>query len=294
MAFWAGCGSDGGKKITPPEVANPLISSLNPDSAAVGDTIEVLGSGFGDSISTNRVRFGTLDAGTPTWTDTRILAIVPTGAQSGTVQVLVGGELSNAMPFQVGSTPPPIITIDQLIPARTVAADTVRVVGSGFGATPGTGQVTFAAASQARVVATALSWSDTEIRVLVPADAVDGSVLVVTDAASSNGVDFSKAPRLISYTNDLLPLFHVKGCDGCHGGTNNLFLESAKSALSGESDHGPVILPRDGAHSILYLKVTSNPPFGSQMPLGCSDPVCVSAAEGLMITDWIDQGARDN
>jgi hypothetical protein len=295
IVFGSGCGSDGGKKVSEPEVILPVITSLNPDSAAVGDTIEVLGSGFGSPATTSHVYFGALTAGTPNWTDTRILAAVPIGAQSGTVRVTVGDLTSNTKPFQVGSVPPPpTITIDRLVPARTVTADTVRVVGTGFGDAQGAGRITFAGAGGTRVDATVLAWGATEIHVLVPTSAADGSVIVSRGGGESNGATFSKAERLISYVDDLLPLFNVKGCADCHGGTNNLYLDSAKAALSGESNHGPVVIPRDGEHSILYTKVTSNPPFGSRMPLGCNGQVCVSAADALMITDWIDQGARDN
>lgn len=295
IAFGSGCGSDGGKKVSEPDVIQPVILSLEPDSGAVGDTIEVLGNGFGANVTTGRVLFGSLPAVTPSWVDTRILAIVPTGAQSGTVRVTVGDLTSNAKPFQVGTVPPPpAITIDRLVPTRTVVADTIRVVGTGFGDSQTTGRITFAGDGGARVDASVLAWSATEIRVLVPAAAVDGPVLVSRGGGESNGATFSKAERLISYVDDLLPLFNVKGCVDCHGGTNNLHLESAKAATSGESDHGPVVIPRDGEHSILYLKVTANPPFGSRMPLGCNGQVCVSAADARMITDWIDQGARDN
>jgi hypothetical protein len=184
--------------------------------------------------------------------------------------------------------------ISTLVPTRTVAADTVQVIGSGFGVAQDVGMVTFAGAADSRIGAAVVSWSDSEIRALVPTDAVDGAVLVVLGSAASNGVPFSKAERLISYTDDLIPLFQVKGCADCHGGTNNLYLDSATSATSGESDHGPVVLRRDGPHSILYLKVTANPPFGGRMPPGCSGQVCVSAADARMISDWIDQGTRDN
>lgn len=294
----AGCGSDSGKKVVPSDEIAPLISALVPDSGAVGDTIGVLGADFGATQGESRVRFGAVEATTSVWSDTRIDAIVPDGAVSGNVQVVVHGVASNGKPFQIGSAPPPpVITIDRLVPPRTVAADTVRVIGSGFGASQGPGQVTFAGAADSRLGASIVSWTETEIRALVPSGAADGAVLVVIGAGSSNGVTFSAAERLISYADDLIPLFESKGCIDCHSGpfaTNNLRLESAGTATSGDSDHGPVVRPRDGRSSILYLKVTANPPFGVRMPQGCSGQVCVSADAIRMISDWIDQGARDN
>ena len=135
LICWSGCGRDSGKKIIPPEPTTPEITALQPDSAAAGDTILVLGLRFGATQGTSRVLFGSLESETSSWSDTQIEATVPTGAQSGTVRVVVNDQASNEKSFQVGSTPPPpVITIDRLIPVRTVVADTVRVIGTGFGA----------------------------------------------------------------------------------------------------------------------------------------------------------------
>ena len=38
--------------------------------------------------------------------------------------------------------------------------------------------------------------------------------------------------------------------------------------MSGNSDHGPVIIPGDSENSILIQKLGDEPPFGDQMPQG--------------------------
>ena len=185
------------------------------------------------------------------------------------------------------------IEITRLSPARTVGGDTLRVTGSGFGQSESGSAVSFATTG-GRANGAVLSWSETSITVLVPAQVVDGPVRVEVGAGSSNDRAFDAADRLISYEDDLLGLFEAKGCVSCHGGTNGLYLESAIEASAGNSLHGPVIIPRDSAGSILLQKTGPNPPFGDRMPLGCSGGVCLTDEQRLTIADWIDQGARDN
>jgi hypothetical protein len=191
--------------------------------------------------------------------------------------------------------PPGNPVIERLIPTRTIVADTVRVAGSGFGTEPANGAVTFAGET-GRIAAVVLTWSDAEITVLVPAATVSGPVSVRTGAVDGNGKAFSVAPNLISYMNDLIPLLTEKGCVDCHSGSfgeGSLRLESVADVLRGDSAHGPVVRRRDGPGSILVRKVLANPPFGSRMPLGCTG-ACLSDLQILVISDWIDQGTRDN
>jgi hypothetical protein len=187
-------------------------------------------------------------------------------------------------------------TVTRLVPARTVRGDTVRVEGSGFGADEASSAVLFAGAIFWRTAAVALSWSASSVTVLVPADAVSGTVSVRVGDVEGSGIPFSVAPRLVSYAGDLLPVFTEKGCVDCHSGDfpeAHLHLDSAAGVMRGDSDHGPVVISRDGSGSILVLKISSGPPFGSRMPLGCTQ-ACLDEAGILEVSDWIDQGARDN
>jgi hypothetical protein len=193
------------------------------------------------------------------------------------------------------SNPPGTPVIHRLTPTRTIVADTVRVEGSGFGAEAANGSVTFAGDS-GRVTAGSLTWSDSTIIVLVPPAAVSGPVSVRSGAEEGAGKAFSVAPRLISYMNDLIPLLSKKGCIDCHSGpfgTNDLRLESVADILRGDSFNGPVVSRRNGPGSIIVRKVSANPPFGRRMPLGCTG-ACLTDEEALSISDWIDQGTREN
>ena len=108
----------------------------------------------------------------------------------------------------------------------------------------------------------------------------------------SEGSPFSVAPRRISFTTDVHPLFEEKGCLDCHSGPGaeaNLRVDTKANLLHGDSQHGPVVLLRNSAESTLIQKLGPNPPFGARMPKDC-DSNCLTEEELLMISDWIDEG----
>ena len=86
------------------EPAGPEITSVTPDSGAVGTSVTVTGTGFGAAQGNSTVSFnGT--AGVPTsWSETAIQVPVPAGATTGPVTVTVGGQKSNGVEFRL--TPP--------------------------------------------------------------------------------------------------------------------------------------------------------------------------------------------
>jgi hypothetical protein len=173
-----------------------------------------------------------------------------------------------------------------LIPARTVAGDTVRVRGSGFGSTEGA--VEFA--GPGRAAAPVLEWNDEEIAVLVPASA-EGGDLVVRHAGggSSAPIPFSVAPVPVTYA-DLVPLLHTWGCSSCHGGQNDLWVEPYSELLGGTSFHGPVVIPRRSDESLLVrvLGPDAMPEGIERMPLGGA---YLSPEQVLVFADFVDQGA---
>jgi hypothetical protein len=188
----------------------------------------------------------------------------------------------------------PETTISEIIPDRTVPADTVRISGSGFGDAQEASRVLFAGAAGG-VEASVLSWEDAEIVVLAPAGAEDGPLRVVTDAGASNPLAFSLAPEVVSYVDDVAPIFSMPshGCTSCHTGigNGNFLLGSREEILRGDSDHGPVVVRRHSKDSALIHKLRGTADFGTQMP-----PGGVPVADEFIqtIADWIDQGTRDN
>jgi hypothetical protein len=134
----------------------------------------------------------------------------------------------------------------------------------------------------------------------VPEGAASGPVQVVRDGVPSAGKDFQVAPRLIQFQTELrtgiFDSLHSRyACDACHTGgdftSGGLDLTSYEALMLGNSDHGPVVKPRNSAESLIWLKVSMvQPPVGDRMPLGGQLPDSLI----LKIADWIDQGARNN
>ncbi|MEZ5065575.1 MAG: hypothetical protein R3B81_12655 [bacterium] len=180
---------------------------------------------------------------------------------------------------------PPEPAISRILPGRTVVGDTLEVSGARFGIE--TGEVDFSGA--ARAVGDVLEWDDTRIRVLVPAGATDGPVVVRNaEGGESPGMMFSVAPAAVTYA-DLLPLFVQFGCSSCHGGEGNLFVEPYESLMGGGSTHGPVVVPRRSDESLLVQVVRGTTSTVARMPDG--GPY-LSAAQAQVFADFVDQGAR--
>jgi len=75
--------------------AAPQITSTAPSSGPVGTQVQFNGSGFGASQGTSTVSFNGVNAVVVSWSDTQIVATVPTAAITGWVRVTVGGVASN-------------------------------------------------------------------------------------------------------------------------------------------------------------------------------------------------------
>jgi RHS repeat-associated protein len=70
--------------------APPAITTISPTSGAVGAAVTINGSGFGSTQSTNTVAFNGALATVNSWSDTEIIAVVPT-TTTGPVTVTVAG-----------------------------------------------------------------------------------------------------------------------------------------------------------------------------------------------------------
>ncbi len=96
----------------------------------------------------------------------------------------------------------------------------------------------------------------------------------------------------VDYESEIQPIFNANCTYYCHsnGGSyqGSLDLTSYDNLMSGNSDHGPVVIPEDSENSILIQKLSNNPPFGDQMPAYASplDPSII-----FLIATWIDEGA---
>jgi hypothetical protein len=89
----------------------PVITSLSPTIGPVGTSVTVTGSNFG--TTQGAVRFNGSPASVSSWTSTRIVASVPSGATTGPVTVTVGSTASNAALFTVTTTTGGSVTLTQ-------------------------------------------------------------------------------------------------------------------------------------------------------------------------------------
>jgi hypothetical protein len=113
-----------GFKGTGAAVTAPNITSLTPASGAVGTPVTIVGTNFGTVVGT--VSFhGT--AATPTsWSTTRVVVPVPTGATTGNVVLTDPGVASNGVTFTVTTpdTTPPVVAISAPLNNATISGTT--------------------------------------------------------------------------------------------------------------------------------------------------------------------------
>jgi hypothetical protein len=178
--------------------------------------------------------------------------------------------------------------ITDLVPLRTFPGDTVLVQGSGFGETPGEVLFVSALLRAADVSATIVTWEEGRIRALVPAGVAPGDVIVRVEEKESNGVAFDVASQVF-FHGFVDSLFVQRGCAGCHafGAASGGLMVLPHSALVANS----AVIPRRSASSRLRQRLLPSTPISQRMPEG--GPY-LSDAQILLISDWIDQGARNN
>lgn len=137
------------------------------------------------------------------------------------------------------------------------------------------------------------------------AGCLDGLAPSVGDAIVGRCDPEDSNPELdISFNVDVLPLFlrspREGGC-GCHNSSagssgyrlSNLDLRSYERVMQGGLISGDNhVVAGNPCMSILYLKLTSAPPFGSRMPN--SGPPFFTREELALVHDWIAEGALDD
>lgn len=94
----------------------------------------------------------------------------------------------------------------------------------------------------------------------------------------------------ISFQQHIKPIFQRHGCNGCHGGSGGLFVQTVAQLLQG-GDHGPVIVSGSADSSNIVKKLSPAPPFGDRMPQG--GPYLPDTTM-VVIRTWINQGAKNN
>lgn len=184
----------------PPPTTVPAITFISPTSGVAGNTVTITGTNFGATQSGSTVTFNGTTASVTNWSNTSIMATVPSGVITGPVVVTVGGQASNGVNFTVSVTtalPPAITAIN---PISGIAGNAVTITGTNFGAIV-SGSVTFNG-----ILASITSWSNTSIVVTVPSGVTTGPVVVIAGGQSSNSVTFTVAGTVTGTTIALVSI----------------------------------------------------------------------------------------
>jgi RHS repeat-associated protein len=163
----------------------PIVSSVSPSLGGAGTSVTVAGSNFGSTQGSSTIKFnGTAATSITSWSNSQIVATVPSGTPtgSGPVTVTVNSITSPATVNFIVIRP----ALNSLTPPAAQTGGTITLSGSGFGANQGSSTAQFNGVS-----ATVTSWSDTSITAAVPTNATSGPVTVIEDGVTSNGVSFT-------------------------------------------------------------------------------------------------------
>ena len=174
----------------------PTVSNISPASGPAGTLLTISGTNFGSSYDQVFVQFnaniyGGLKVAPISWTPTSLTVAVPSAAIPGNIAVLVSGPQSNGYFFNVVPTP----NILSVSPSSGITGTQVMISGSSFGPTQGSSVLYFNGVPAASII----TWQDTYIMAVPPADVTSGPVTVVENSISSNSdVIFTAAPPTIT------------------------------------------------------------------------------------------------
>lgn len=285
--------------------APPKITGITPAAGAIGDRISIEGENFGDKQGDSAVTFGTTPASfVGNWSNKKFEAFVPQGLNPGPVDLIVkvGTKTSNKFPFTIRLEKVPSIVA--LTPDMGPVGAEIELRGSNFGAAQATSTITFGGTA----AAPATAWADGTIKVLVPAGAKTGDIVVTVGGGASNGQKFwFLEPKLSSLQEGLFtrrcalstchgsPTPPPQDCGGKPGQSliaGNTFANIV-GVTSCEQSASQRVQPGNHAASYLYMKVSQKPPpVGDQMPADGTPPLPAPVIQ--VLADWIDQGAKND
>jgi hypothetical protein len=150
------------------------ITGVSPRTGSPGDSVTITGTGFGATQGTSLVQFNGTSASVTSWSNTQIIAVVPSTATSGPITVTVSGATATGGNFTV------LPVISALTFPEGPESMGFAIQGRNFGDVRGPSIATLD--GQPMLV---ISWKDTEIKVTVPVGASSGFVVVQTSAGSS-------------------------------------------------------------------------------------------------------------
>jgi hypothetical protein len=138
-------------------ISFPRITSIKPAAGIIGSTVTIKGSGFSTTPSGNTIEFSAITTRAKTSSADSLTFIVPTGATTGSISVLVNDEHSSSVHFT--SVP----AISYFNPTSGPVGSTMTIVGSGYSNNSANDTVTFGG-----IVAKVSNAVDFGVTVIVP------------------------------------------------------------------------------------------------------------------------------
>jgi mRNA-degrading endonuclease toxin of MazEF toxin-antitoxin module len=222
----------------------PTISSISPTTGRAGDTITILGDGFGAPQGSGNVWLGSKYGNVVSWANTQVVATIASGATSGVAQVLQSSVWSNQISLTV-ITP----NITSISPTSGVAGTSVTINGTGFGASQGSGNVWLGSK-----YGTVVSWSDTQVVATIASGATSGIAQILQGGVWSNQISLTViTPNITSispttaYSGDQITITGTGF--GASQGSGNVWLGSTYGTVVSWSDTQVVTAVASGATS---------------------------------------------
>jgi hypothetical protein len=174
----------------PPSGTPPVITGISPTHGIPGSThVTITGSGFGQSQGSGSVLLGKRNASQiSSWSDTQIVATIPTGSRDGVAEVSQNGLFSNDIPLTMD-----VPQITGISPSAVAPGMQMTITGTGFGTTEGSGFV-----ATANTNGNVVSWSDTQIVITIAPGTSKGQVYVQHSGVNSAPVNFTMIPPVIT------------------------------------------------------------------------------------------------
>jgi YD repeat-containing protein len=169
------------------------IFNFKPNSASVGSTVTLNGTGFSTTASQNTLKFNGISAAVSSSTSTQIVTSVPAGATTGPISVTSPlGSTTSSDQFVVigtGGSASPLITT--FSPAIVASGGTATINGSNFSSSPSSNDVKVNVG-----FAPVTSASASTLTVGIPSDGTSGRITVTTPTGSavSSGDLFIEPP----------------------------------------------------------------------------------------------------
>ena len=226
--------ADTGNQVLRRILLPPIINSINPPSARVGDTITIHGGRFdGRGPERNVVRF-TRSGGSQTFgsviqaTRTALTVVVPSDAATGPVTVETeGGTATSPNDFVVNQFPAPVIT--DFNPKRGTPGTQVTLTGTNLKVDANDPSVTFAGSS-GRLPALVSNATATQVRVTVPNGAITGSI----ELTHVGGTASTATPFTVDTEQDFLLTVAPSTTTAVQGGSGTyvVYVTSTQSTFS--------------------------------------------------------------